>query len=153
MGLPSEKLIATVLIIQIVAIFGAYLSAKLSEKMGNKFAITLLMCVWILDCLASYFVQTDIHFFLLATAVGMVMGGIQSLSRATYSKLLPQNTKDTASYFSFYDVVDKAAVVIGTASYGFIEQMTGDMRLSSVSLALYFVGSLWVFSKIKIESA
>lgn len=151
--LPSGKLIATVLIIQIVAILGAYLSAKLSEKKGNKFAVMVLMLIWIANCLASYFVQTDIHFYFLATAVGLVMGGIQSLSRATYSKLLPENTKDTTSYFSFYDVVDKFAVVIGTASYGLIEQITGDMRLSSVSLALYFVMSLFFFSQIKVEPA
>ncbi|MCB9353386.1 MAG: MFS transporter [Lewinellaceae bacterium] len=147
----TTKLIFLVLILQIVAIGGAWGSAKLSGAKGNKFSIMVMLLIWTGICITGYFVQTGLDFYLLAVAVGLVMGGIQSLSRATYAKLLPENTPDTASYFSFYDVMDKVSTVAGTFVFGFVEQLTGGMRNSVMSLAVFFVLSLVVLAFVRIR--
>jgi MFS transporter, UMF1 family len=150
LALPADKLIFTVLIIQLVAVAGAYLFAFFSEKAGNKASLLTMIVIWVGICIAAYFIQNEYHFYFLAFAVGMVMGGIQSLSRATYSKLIPRNTVDTASYFSFFDVTFNLSIVVGTFSYGFIESFTGNMRYSAVFLAVYFVLGLGVLITTKI---
>lgn len=143
--METTQLLAVVLIIQLVAIAGARLFAYLSSKKGNVYALTLLVIIWIGICIAAYFVQTANAFYLLAFAVGMVMGGIQSMSRSSYSKLLPV-TVDTASYFSFFDVCDKVGIVIGTLSFGLIADLLGGMRNSTLGLCVYFiVGLLLLF--------
>lgn len=138
LGLETTQLITTILIIQLVAILGATLMAKLSEKFGNLRVLMLMVTIWIGICIAAYFITTATEFYIIATAVGMVMGGIQSLSRSTYSKLMPE-TKDTASFFSFYDVTEKLAIVIGMFSFGFIEELTGSMRNSVLAVLTFFV--------------
>ncbi|MBN8680037.1 MAG: MFS transporter [Chitinophagales bacterium] len=147
----SSGLIVLVLILQIVAIGGAWASAKLSGIKGNKYSILVMLVIWTGVCIVGYFVQTGLDFYMLAGAVGLVMGGIQSLSRSTYAKLLPENTPDTASYFSFYDVMDKVSTVVGTFTFGFVEQLTGGMRNSVMALAVFFVVSLAVISVVKIQ--
>jgi MFS transporter, UMF1 family len=147
----SAGLILLILVLQIVAIGGANLFARISGKKGNKFSIMIMLVVWTGICIIGYFVQTGADFYILAAAVGLVMGGIQSLSRSTYAKLLPQNTPDTASYFSFYDVMDKLSTVVGTFTFGFVEQITGGMRNSVMALAVFFIISLIVFSRVKIQ--
>ncbi len=137
--LSADKLIITVLIIQLVAILGSYLFARLSEKKGNRFSLISMVIIWIFVCIAAYNTYTDYQFFALAFAAGMVMGGIQSLSRATYSKLMPSNTVDHASYFSFYDVTYNLSIVVGTFSYGLIEHWTGSMRYSALALCGFFI--------------
>jgi UMF1 family MFS transporter len=146
--LPSDALIVTVLILQLVAIIGAAGFSWLSSKYGNTRALTMGVIVWIGICVGAYFVYSQNEFYALAAVVGLVMGGIQALSRSTYSKLLPENTPDTASYFSFYDVVDKLSVVLGTLSYGLIAQLTGSMRNSIVMLAVFFFIGLFFLLKI-----
>jgi len=136
--METIQLLSVVLIIQLVAILGARLFASISEKMGNIFALILLVCIWIGICISAYFVQTVTEFYGLSFCVGMVMGGIQSMSRSTYSKLLPI-TDDTASYFSFYDVCDKIGIVIGTLSFGIVSEKMGGMRQSTLALMVYFV--------------
>lgn len=150
LGMPGDQLILTVLIIQIVAIGGSYLFAYLSSVYGNKIALITLVLIWILICGAAYYVESTYHFFILAFFVGSVMGGIQSLSRSTYSKLIPSDTSDHASYFSFYDVTEKVAIVIGTFSYGVIEQITGNMRNSSLALGLFFMVGLGFLLLVKM---
>jgi UMF1 family MFS transporter len=147
----ASGLIILVLILQIVAIGGAWASAKLSGRKGNKFSIVVMLIIWTGVCITGYFVQTGLDFYLLAGAVGLVMGGIQSLSRSTYAKLLPEDTPDTASYFSFYDVMDKVSTVVGTFTFGFVEQITGGMRNSVMALAVFFVVSLVVLAVVKIR--
>ncbi len=137
MHLETSKLIACILIIQIVAIAGAYIMAKLSDKFGNFQVLIFVVLIWIGICIAAYFIRTEMQFYILAAVVGLVMGGIQSLSRSTYSKSMPE-TKDTASFFSFYDVTEKVAIVIGMFSFGFIQQLTGDMRNSIIALVVFF---------------
>ena len=142
LGLPGDQLIMTILIIQIVAIAGSYFFAFISEKYGNKLSLVIMVLVWVGICGGAYYVYTVYEFFALAFVVGLVMGGIQSLSRSTFSKLIPKNTTDHASYFSFYDVTEKLAIVLGTFSYGFIEQLTGSMRNSTLSLGIFFLVGL-----------
>ncbi|UHG93146.1 MFS transporter [Spirosoma oryzicola] len=136
--LPGQSLIVTILLIQLVAIPGAYGFSWLSGRLGNTYALMIAVTIWIVVCACAYFVQTESQFFGLAAVVGLVMGGIQSLSRSTYSKLIPAST-DTASYFSFYDVTEKASIVLGTLLYGLIEQLTGNMRNSILALLVLFI--------------
>ena len=136
--LENSKLIITAVIIQVVAIAGAISMSRLSALYGNIKVLSLTVCLWIGVCIAGFFMQTEVHFYIIASLVGLVMGGIQSLSRSTYSKLMPE-TKDTASFFSFYDVTEKFAIVIGLFSFGFIEGLTKNMRNSILALVVFFV--------------
>jgi UMF1 family MFS transporter len=148
--LESSQLIITVLIIQLVAILGATLFARLSQKVGNLATLGVIILIWIGICIFAYFVRTPMEFYFLATCVGLVMGGIQSMSRSTYSKLIPP-TKDTASYFSFYDVCDKIGTVIGTLSFGYVAEFFGGMRNSVLALMTFFIigGILLLFVEMK----
>ena len=148
--LEGGELILTILIINVVAVAGSYLFAKLSVFKGNKFSLSSMLIVWILICVAAFLVTTKIQFFALAFVVGMVMGGIQALSRATYSKLIPENTTDYASFFSFYDVTYNISIVVGTFAYGYIEFLTGSMRNSSLGLGLFFIIGLALLLTLKL---
>ncbi|MBL7734305.1 MAG: MFS transporter [Chitinophagaceae bacterium] len=136
--LPMDKLIITIMIIQLVAIPGAILISRISEKFGNIKTIMAVTLVWIVVCGAAYFIQTGVQFYALAAVVGLIMGGIQSVSRSTYANLMPE-TRDTASFFSFFDVTEKIALVIGMFSFGFVEELTGSMRNSTLGLMLFFI--------------
>lgn len=140
--LPEDALIITILLIQLVAIPGAYFCARLSGWVGNIKALGLIVLVWIFVCAYAYTVTSQFNFYLLATAIGFVMGGIQSNSRATYAKLCPKGEKDTASYFSFYDVCDRLSTVVGTFIFGLVIQLTGNMRISILVLVVVFGASL-----------
>lgn len=142
-GMGANEMIYVVLILQILAIIGAYFFAWLSKMKGNGFSISCTLIIWIFICIAGYFLQDKISFYTLAAFLGFVMGGIQSISRSTYSKLIPAETKDTASFFSFYDITEKLAIVIGSLSYGFIDQATGSMRNSMVFMAVFFIGGFF----------
>ena len=145
------QLIVTILLLQIVAIAGAYLFAKISDRKGNIFSLAIILCIWIVICFLAYFVTESLQFYFLASLVGLVMGGVQSLSRSTYSKLIPEETKDTTSFFSFYDVLEKIAIVVGTFSFGIIEQLTGSLRYSVLALAVFFVVGLLLIAKVKLR--
>ncbi|HSN61301.1 MAG TPA: MFS transporter [Ferruginibacter sp.] len=136
--LENSKLIITAVLIQLVAIAGAFAMSRLSAIFGNIKVLIITVMMWIGVCIAGYFMQTEIHFYIIASLVGLVMGGIQSLSRSTYSKMMPE-TKDTASFFSFYDVTEKLAIVIGLFSFGFIEGITHNMRNSILALIIFFI--------------
>jgi UMF1 family MFS transporter len=145
--IPDNNLIISILIIQLIAIPGAFAISKLSSKIGNLKTLMILVLLWIFICLAGYFVPKGgiYEFYTLGAAVGFVMGGIQSLSRSTHAKLVPE-TKDTVSFFSFYDVTEKIAAVIGIFSFGFITDLTGSQRNSVLALATFFViGLLLLF--------
>ncbi len=148
--LDSGKLIITVLIIQLVAILGATSFAKLSKLKGNKFSLLTMVFIWIFVCLGAYFVYNEYEFYVLAFVVGLVMGGIQSLSRSTFAKLIPINTKDHASYFSFYDVTYNLSIVVGTFSYALIDQLTNNMRNSVLALMLFFIVGMGFLILLKL---
>lgn len=137
--MESSKLIATVLVIQLVAILGAYVFAWISKRYSNKTSIMSMLIIWIGVCVYAYLLQTENQFYLLASVVGLIMGGIQSMSRSTFSKLIPSGSVDNTSFFSFYDVTEKLSIVMGTFSYGLIEQLTGSMRNSTLVLGGFFM--------------
>lgn len=146
----SEKtmgLIVCILVIQLVAIAGAQLTSKASKRFGNLPTLLVINCFWLLLCILAYFITLPIHFYAMAGLVGIVMGGIQSLSRSTYSKLLPE-TEDTASYFSFFDVAEKVGIVIGMCVYGIIDQITGSPRFSIVFLGLFFFVGIILLKRV-----
>ena len=149
--LADDKLIITIVIIQLVAIAGAIGMSKLSAIYGNINVLLFTVLLWIGVCVAGYFTTTEMQFYIMASLVGLVMGGIQSLSRSTYSKFMPP-TKDTASFFSFYDVTEKLAIVIGLFSFGFIEGIS-NIRQSILSLVVFFIlgfiGLLLTAAKLK----
>lgn len=141
-------LIVSILLIQLIAIAGANFTAKLSEKIGNIKTLIIIISMWIVICGFAYFVITPTQFYVVAACVGVVMGGIQALSRSTYSKLIPHDTMDSASYFSFYDVAEKIGIVIGMFIYGFVAELTGSMRYSILFLITFFVIGLIILTTI-----
>ncbi len=144
----TTGLIVSILLIQLVAVVGAQLTAKVSGIIGNIKTLIIIIFSWIAICVYAYFVVTPFQFYITAGFVGIVMGGIQALSRSTYSKLIPEGTEDTASYFSFYDVSEKIGIVIGMFMYGFIAEITGSMRYSILFLIVFFITGLILLFKI-----
>ena len=140
-GSTSEKttgLIISILLIQLVGILGAILTSRSSERFGNIPTLIVINIIWAGLCVYAYYIQTPFEFYCIAGMVGMVMGGLQSLSRSTYSKYLPE-TEDTTSYFSFYDVTEKIGIIIGMVLFGSLDQITGSMRTSILFFVLFFV--------------
>jgi MFS transporter, UMF1 family len=150
--MPDSGLIISILIIQLIAIAGAFACSWLSRKIGNIKALGIAIFIWIIICFLAYaWVHTVNQFYILAALVGVVMGGVQSLARSTYSKLLPE-TKDHASYFSFYDFCYQIGIVIGTFVYGYIYELTGDIRNAALVLStIFFVGLILLFRVPKID--
>lgn len=146
-GAKQTGLIVSILLIQLIAVAGAIITSKLSAKFGNIKVLIGINIIWAVICVCAFFVTLPIHFYVTAGFVGLVMGGIQSLSRSTYSKFLPQ-TPDTASYFSFYDVTEKIGIVIGMMLYGAIDQIFGSMRYSIIFLALFFVIGIFLLRRV-----
>lgn len=151
--IETNKLIITILLVQIVAIFGAYIFSRISEKIGNIKALKLTIAIWGLICFAAYMLDADnkhidLQFYMLGAFIGLVLGAIQSLSRSTYSKLLPE-TNDHATYFSFFDVTEKIAIVLGTFVFGFVEAITGSLKNSIFILAIFFLLGYVVLSFMK----
>ena len=145
---PSTGLIVSILLIQLVAVAGATLTSRLAIKFGNIKILILINLFWIAICGYAYFITTPIQFYVAAASVGLVMGGIQSLSRSTYSKMLPENAIDTASYFSFYDVSEKIGIVIGMFLYGMVAQITGSIRNSILFLVIFFIAGVLLLMRV-----
>lgn len=150
-GSDNERttgLIISILVIQVVAILGATVTARASKAFGNIRTLIVINIFWLLLCIYAYFLQTPMDFYLAAGLVGVVMGGIQALSRSTYSKFLPETT-DTTSFFSFYDVAEKIGIVIGTFMYGFVAQFTGSMRNAAIFLGIFFLIGALLLTRVK----
>ncbi len=150
MHIEGKYLILLIIVIQIVAIIGSIFFGWVSTKNGNKFSIIVMLTIWISVCIGAYFIQTDQHFYILSSIAGFMMGGIQSQARSTYAKFIPQQTTDTASYFSFYDITEKFSIVTGMFIFGYIEQLSGNMRYSALSFGAFFVFALLLISFIKL---
>ncbi len=149
--LGETVLIATILLIQLIGMLGAWLFARLSGRVGNIRAFRLTVYIWMGICVAAYFITDAVGFLCVGIAVGLVMGGSQSLARSTYSKMLPP-TEDHTSFFSFFDVMEKLATVAGTFSFGIIEALTGNMRNSVLAITLFFaVGLAFLFRLMVVE--
>lgn len=152
LNITGTKLIITVIIIQIVAIVGALVFGKISARYGNKRSLLIMIVIWILSCWYAYFITSEYQFYVLAAFVGFVMGGIQSQARSTFSKMIPKDSNKTASYFSFYSNTEKLAVVLGMASFAFLEELTGNMRLSAILLSVYFILSFIILVRTSLKS-
>ena len=138
LGFKDSELIITILLLQLVAVPGALFFAGVSKRKGNKFSLLIQLVIWIMICVGAYLTTEKWHFFTIAACVGVVLGGIQSLSRSTYAKLLEHRTEDLTSFFSFYDVLSKIAIVSGTFIFGLVNSLTGNMRMSVLILAIFF---------------
>lgn len=156
-NLEQDKLIMTLLLIQIEAIIGAVLFSRLSRKIGNKNVISIAIVLWIVACLSAYFLNkenpnVEYQFYVIAGIIGLVMGGLQAMSRSTYSKLLPENSMDNTTFFSFYDVLEKIAIIIGTFIFATMIEKYHNMRYSALSMsAFFFVGLVLIrFLKLKV---
>ncbi len=141
----TTGLVVSILLIQLVAILGAWLTSKASARFGNIPTLIVINVIWIGICVYAYFIITPLQFYVTAAFVGLVMGGIQSLSRSTYSKLIPEGEQDTASYFSFYDVSEKIGIVIGMSTYGYIAEQTSIRYAILFFIAFFAVGVLLLF--------
>ncbi|WP_298955471.1 MFS transporter [uncultured Nonlabens sp.] len=141
-------LIISILLIQLVAILGAWLASKLSRKLGNIKTLIVINILWAVICIYGYFVVTPLQFYITAGFVGLVMGSIQSLSRSTYSKMIPNNNPDTASYFSFYDVAEKIGIVIGMLIFAIVGELSGSMRLPILFLIVFFLIGIALLARV-----
>jgi len=153
LGLETSSLILAILLVQFVAIAGAALFSRMSKKYGNITALKTTIVIWAVVCLICYFLDKNMeyvqyYFYGLGGLIGLVLGAIQSLARSTYSKLLPE-TDDHATYFSFYDMTEKIAIVVGMVTFGVLNSVTGSMQASVLFLALFFVLSFVVLSFLK----
>ena len=151
LAFESSELIIIVLLLQLVAIVGAYSFAWLSKQRGNKHALLVALAIWFCICMIAYFVSSKFLFYGVAALVGMVLGGVQSLSRSTYSKLLDNDEQELTSYFSFYDVLFYLSVVFGTFAFGLIEQLTQNIRYSVLVLALFFVIGFLLLRRVEMK--
>ena len=144
-GEKTIGLIVSILLIQLIAIFGAIFTSKLSEKFGNIFTLIILNLFWAFLCIGAYFINQPLEFYIAAGLVGLVMGGIQALSRSTFSKMIPK-TENTTSYFSFFDVSQKISIVFGMTLFAFLDQITGSMRTSIlVFVVIFLLGAFLMF--------
>ena len=150
-GEKTIGLIVSILLIQLIAIFGAMFTAKLSEKLGNIHTLVILNLFWAILCVGAYFITKPLEFYIAAGLVGLVMGGIQALSRSTFSKMIPE-TNNTTSYFSFYDVSQKVSIVIGMTLFAFVDQITGSMRNSILVFLFIFLAGAFLLKRIKIKN-
>jgi UMF1 family MFS transporter len=151
--MKQAELITTILILQFVAMIGAYLFSYTSRKLGNIRTLQIATIIWSLICIGTYmYVHTTNDFYIVAAFVGLVMGGIQSLSRSTYSKMLPE-TEDHASYFSFYDVCEKVSIVIGMAIFGFINENSNSMRTPVLALIIFFIAGFFLLIRVNSKDA
>lgn len=146
-GERTTGLIVSILVIQLLAILGATLTARASGLFGNIRTLIAINIFWVGICIYAYFVISPMDFYIAAACVGLVMGGIQALSRSTYSKFMPPTT-DTASFFSFYDVAEKIGIVIGTFLYGIVAQTSGSMRNATIFLGLFFLLGVWLLFRV-----
>ncbi|MEM6686126.1 MAG: MFS transporter [Bacteroidota bacterium] len=151
--LPTTNLIAAILLVQFVAIFGAFLFSKVSKKYGNLTALKITIVIWGFVCFVAFSLDKNqeniqLYFYILGGLIGLVLGAIQSLSRSTYSKLLPE-TEETATYFSFFDVTEKVAIVLGMIVFGALKSFTGSMQWSVLCLAIFFLFSFIILSFVK----
>lgn len=147
----GSELVLIILILQLVGLVGAYLFSGLSRIKGNKYSLMTMLILWILVCIGAYYTYTKTQFYFIASGVGMVMGGIQAISRSTYSKLMDENETDVTSYFSFYDVLEKLAIVVGTFSFGYIDLISGGMRNSVLILIVYFAIGIAILSTVSMK--
>jgi len=154
LGLPTSNMIIAIIVIQFLGIAGAYFFANLSKKIGNISALKITIVIWLLVSFSAYFLEKNdpdvqIKFYIVSFFLGLVLGAIQTLSRSTFSKLLPEDSKDHATYFSLFGFTEKIAIVWGTFIFGIAVSLTDSMKLSILLLSIFFFASFIVLSFMK----
>ena len=154
LGLETSNLIITILLIQIVGVVGAYFFSRLSTRIGNISALKITIIIWAFACVGAYLLNRDdpnvyLKFYVLGAFLGFVLGAIQTLSRSTYSKLIPDETQDHATYFSFFDVTEKLAIVVGMVIAGVVTSYTSSLKLFILILGVFFIAGFIVLSFMK----
>ena len=152
LGFETAELIMLLLLLQLIGALGAWAFSRLSKMKGNKFSLMSIILIWTLVIIASYFTETKQQYYVVACVVGLVMGGVQSMSRSTYSKIIPANDKNSSSYFSFFDVVEKFAISFGLFVFGAISGFA-DMRTAILSLIVFLVLGVVFLAMVKVEKA
>lgn len=155
-NMEQDKLILTLLLIQIEAIIGAIFFSRLSRKIGNKNVISITIVLWIVACLSAYYLNkenpnVEYQFYGIAAIIGLVMGGLQAMSRSTYSKLLPEDSMDNTTYFSFYDVLEKLAIILGTFIFATMIEHYHNMRFSALSMSIFFAIGLILIRFVNLK--
>jgi UMF1 family MFS transporter len=135
--IAQEHLIGSILAVQVVGVPCSILFGRIAGKIGAKNAIFAGLIIYTGISIGGYFLQTALHFWILAIFVGFVQGGTQALSRSLFGTLIPKSR--SAEFYSFYDVSSKFAGIIGPAVFGIVGQLTGSSRLSILSLVVFFV--------------
>ena len=148
LGFDTTALIVIILLLQLVAIVGAVFFARVSKWTNNLFSMNIMIVIWIAICVLAYLVKDQLQFYLIAALVGLVLGGIQAISRSSYSKIIPQNSEFTTSLYSIYDVLYYISIVAGTFLFGLVDQLTGNMRYSVLCLGLFFITGLILLQKV-----
>jgi MFS transporter, UMF1 family len=151
LNFETSELILIILLLQIVAIGGAFLFAAISKALGNKISLMMAIFIWASICFSAYFVQEKLDFYILAAMVGLVLGGAQSLARSSYGKMIREKKGELTSYYSFYDVVYKTSIVMGTIVFGVVNQLTGGMRASILALAIFFIIALFLLLPVQFK--
>ena len=145
--LSSEKLIVTILILQLVAILGAWFFARVSIRLQPLTTLLFACLIWSAICVAAYFVRTEVQFYAVAAAVGLVMGGSQSLLRSTFTHYLPASEQGKSVLYGLYDLLEKFSIVLGTLVFGMLNQLSGSMRIPALVLVIFFLAGAWLFHR------
>ncbi len=156
-NLAQDRLIGTLLVIQIEAIIGAVIFSRLSRRIGNKNVISIAVFLWIIACIWAFFLDkenptVEYQFYGVAAVVGLVMGGLQAMSRSTYSKLLPQDSMENTTFFSFYDVLEKLAIILGTFIFATLIEHFNNMRIAALSMTVFFGVGLVLIRFLKLKT-
>jgi UMF1 family MFS transporter len=151
--MDSVRLIATILILQLVAILGSLGFARVSLRMKPRNTLVLACLLWMVVCVWAFFVRTDLAFYGVAALVGLVMGGSQSMLRSTFTHFLPPEEHGKSTLYGFFDVLDKLSTVLGTLVFGLVNQLTGSMRLSALVLSVFFLLAALLFRRQAVGSA
>ena len=148
---PDRVLMATLLIIQFIAFFGALIFSKIAEITSAKKALMITLLMWSFVCVYAYLMTEAREFFILGIIVGLAMGGSQALSRSLYGSMIPAEA--SAEFYGFYSVFSKFSAIWGPAIFGIIKQVSGSSRNSIVSLIVFFIVGLIMLMFVNIDKA
>ncbi|WP_431782515.1 MFS transporter [Streptomyces chumphonensis] len=153
LGMEQESLIGAILLVQVLAIFGALGLGRLAERYGAKRTILGSLVAWTGTVAAGYFLPSGepLWFFVLAAAIGMVLGGTQALSRSLFAQLVPRGKE--AEYFSLYEVSDRGTSWLGPLVFGLTYQLTGSYRDAIISLVVFFVLGFVLLLRVPVRRA
>lgn len=150
-GLPSESLITALLLVQFIGFPATLLFGRLAERIGARRGLWIGLWVYVLATTYAVFMDTSLEFYVLACVLGLVQGGVQSLSRSLFSQLIPE--EKSGEYFGFLNMMGKAAAVVGPLLVGVVAYLTNDPRIGLWSILILFFSGMWLLRKVKEPSA